>query len=292
MEKLEWPRNFLGGSLEEKEIAAYLNRILKSFMPYCSNLKHFLSEAEIHPVDRWWEMYLGNVMLNNGFRLDKASQKGPDLMILLENQKKLWIEAVSVEGGDSIPTQAIPTGAVPDEPYLLRLTSGICYKNQKINGYLKKGIIGPDDFVVIAINVGKFSFWGGDGPFHPAISKVAFGIGKFAFRWSVENGKPKVSPRGFHQERPTVIKKPEITVSTNIFSQPEYDSVSALMFSRTNPLYMPEKGEDITTAYNPLAKNKMSEDFFGFGKRCFVGENQVRYQKNENGLWVDDKNRI
>jgi hypothetical protein len=266
----------------------YLNRLLNKYSPYCQGLKKFLIEAKTDPVGCWWEMFLANSMIENGFKLEKAPAKGPDIKISLNSNKTLWIEAVSITGGDTIRTDFIPNGSVPEEPYLLRLTSGIHDKKEKMLGYLKDGVVKVGDFFIIAVNTGKFSFFGGGGPFYPAIAKVAFRIGPYALSWSIQDGKGAGDPKGFHQVRPVIKKKQETEISTNLFSQAEYSLISALMYSSQNFGIEPESSA-ITTVYNPVATNKLSEDFFGFGRRCFVHENIVKFEKLDNEQWVDAK---
>ncbi len=285
LENIKWPNNPFRAFHDANEIQKYFDEMLQNYLPFCQNSHKFLKEIEVDPMACLWEVYLAKVMLEKGFRLEKAPPKGPDIKVLLDNKKLLWIEAVAVDGDDRVRTDFSPNGGVDEEGYLLRLTSGIRDKKKKIIGYIKDGVVGPDDFCVIAINTGKFRFFGGSGPYYPAIAKVAYMIGRFSVKWPIEDGKAVGEPEGFHPRRLSILKKGKVPISSNLFSQDEYKPISAFIYSGQN-FGLSKNGENITTAYNPLATNKLNEELFKFGKRCFVSENHVLYEKYENGKWI------
>jgi hypothetical protein len=278
-----------------KEIAAnvviknYLDTLLKTYWPFCQNAKKFINEIKIDLIGCWWEMFLANLMIEKGFVLEKTPPKGPDIKVRLNDGKVLWIEAIAISDGEK-PANLIPDELdgffIDEEPFLLRLTSGIHDKKIKMLGYLKDGIVKKEDFFIIAVNTGKFSFFDLD-LHYPAIAKIVFKIGALALEYKVKDGKADGEPIGFHQVRPTINKK-NTPISANLFLSPEYSGVSALIYSKNNFWNMPTS-DNVITVYNPTALNKLSEDFFDFGKRCFVRKNEVLYQMKENGSWIKSR---
>lgn len=142
-----------------------------------------------------WEAMLYWHFKNNGVvycagRVTKAGQNGPDLCIDL-NGRRLWIEAVAATP-TGVPSEWLaPISGVeftarslPHEEMLLRYTSVLADKKTQLTERIAKGIIGPDDAYVIAVNGCMLSFWR-DGHSHgitgwPFIVEAVLPIGPLA----------------------------------------------------------------------------------------------------------------
>lgn len=113
----------------------------------------------MNPQQRWWEMYLSWCLFKiNGFNGIACDGEGPDFCIGLDG-RKLWIEAIAVRSGEGAnEVQRAPEGqamTVPIDKIILRFTSAFEEKVRKIKSYKNKGIIGQDDYVIVAINMGE-----------------------------------------------------------------------------------------------------------------------------------------
>src|ERR1700687_2316210 len=116
-------------------------------------------KAAQHFHQAFWEMYLAASLLEVGLPLlprteRKSPSSGPDLLIA----PNIWVEAIAVTPGagpDAVPDHSNDFGKaydVPDRELRLRLVSGMTEKRNKFESYRKKGLVGPDDVCVIAIN--------------------------------------------------------------------------------------------------------------------------------------------
>jgi hypothetical protein len=123
--------------------------------------KHFVSELSSGKketlLQRVWEMMLARHLDGLGYKVTSADE-GPDFRIEHDG-KILWVEAICplpkgvprdyVEGPK--PGE-FKVGDVPHDEVLLRWTSAINEKRKKLDIYRKKGIVGPNDAYVIAVN--------------------------------------------------------------------------------------------------------------------------------------------
>ena len=140
------------------DIKEYCMDLWENFTPYADPL--FVQEFAIQPHQRFWEMYLGASLLNQGYHLKKRlSDEGPDIH-LIEDDIIIWIEATVAgegKGVDSVPTLKEYTSFVPipEENIILRYANAISEKFKKLKGYLRKGIVKPSDGYVIGINGGE-----------------------------------------------------------------------------------------------------------------------------------------
>lgn len=115
---------------------------------------------------RYWqflsEALLGHELLDAGLEV-QPSRDGPDFLVMHEG-RKIWIEVICPEP-TGVPENWLghePNRRVtfPHEAILLRWASAIKEKTEKLLGnpekmklgYLKKGVVGPDDSYVIAVN--------------------------------------------------------------------------------------------------------------------------------------------
>ena len=126
-----------------QESKSFCEKLWEKFEPYADG--HFLSEIKSDEKfqDRFWEMHLGNVLLEKGFNIS-SKNKGPDFKIDLNGQI-IWIEAITASNGkknkeDSLKKRILDENfhVINEEKVSLRLTNAISIKNQKIKNYLKK----------------------------------------------------------------------------------------------------------------------------------------------------------
>lgn len=167
-------------------VREYCDELLAHHLQFCGD-PHFCREASEQPLQRWWEMYVSWLMGTvNNLSLLRASSNAPDVCVDMKDGRKLWIEAISVTPGTGNNEVTRPpigqVGTLPVDKIVLRYTSGFAEKAAKIKTYIKAGVIGPTDSVIIAINSGgmRDSDLADQDP--PLAIKALFGVGDAAMR--------------------------------------------------------------------------------------------------------------
>jgi hypothetical protein len=168
---------------------------------------------------------------------------GPDFL-LIEKGQKIWIEVICPEphGVSSEWLTSIPTGEIrvvdfPHEDIILRWTSAIKEKAEKllgsfdgaVRGYLERGIVEPDDAYIIAVNGcqlrhGPFPALLGISQF-PFAAEAVFAIGPYQIRIDRET----LEQTGVgHQHRPLLSKPKGAPVPAYTFLDARFKPISAI----------------------------------------------------------------
>lgn len=257
------------------EVKKSLDKLWGWYSPFADALFKKEFQRDFHA--RFWEMYLTCTLLKNKYTVDERTNgisKRPDISISYDGLP-IWIEAVTPSSGaEKNPDRLIDTlegsniGEVifedlPEEQIILRYRSAIEDKYKKYAEYLKDGIINAKDCYIIAVNNSKFPKQLPDSD-PPLIVKSVFPIGHPSLKIDAKSGMLMESGytlRGF------VKKSTGIEITTNIFLDSRYSSLSGILFSNTDAVNCPDKpGSEFILVHNPLAINKLPKGFFSFGK--------------------------
>ena len=122
---------------------------------------------------------------------------------------------------------------------------------------------------VVAVNGRSIRSWVSDGSI-PYVVQAVYPFGLPYVTLDRQSGT--VVGEG-HTYRPSLTKSNRAPVSTDIFLNPEYASVSAVLYSRAdaaNPL--PAFGHDFILVHNYKAENPLPRGFLGFGREYAVVE--------------------
>jgi hypothetical protein len=248
----------------------------------------------------FWELDLANSMLENGVALvEKTRSKGPD--IVCRSTPNVYVEAIVATPGDPSHPDSVPsilndvTWDVPHDQFILRLRNAIEVKTGKRNEYLEKGILADTDPYVIAINSAPID----SSRLEMAVPDILRAVLPFGDEYvTIDLPTGDAVGGGFHH-RPVIFKTkrppddpaataasdadrpsgsgPEVPpekspVSTTVFQSPEYDGVSAVLFSCCDEVNRPNlPGAELTLIRNPRAtKNPVPENFFGFGREYVI----------------------
>jgi hypothetical protein len=209
---------------------------------------------------RFWEMYLTCTLIRNSYNVvPKKKNKGPDIQIRF-NSIVVWIEAVTPTCGDLTKPDSVPqpkssiAQRVPDEQMTLRYCSAI---RDKYVNYLKYDMVKMDECYIIAINSCKMPWAGDYDPPRIVRSVLPFG-------WptvTLDTAARKIINRG-NQFRGNIEKTGGKKVATDIFLDTEYGRISAVMSSNVNFCNLTQNmGDDFIIVLNPLALNKLPDDF-------------------------------
>lgn len=219
------------------------------FKPYAD--AHFLEELRSGQPgkfqQRYWEMYLGNWLIERGFKLLPPRAEGPDVAIQLPD-RRVFFEAIAPGPGDGpdrvpdvepqpwTPGEKLEAREVPSGPIVLRWTSAFHVKAQKLREYLDSGIIAPTDSCVIAINSCQLGVFGFDGiSTFPAAVEAVYPVGPQQVHFTV--GQPEKTTVDL-KHRPAVEKLNKSTVATTPFMNKEFAHVSAVLATHKDDAHM------------------------------------------------------
>jgi len=247
--------------------------------------RDFPQEFRRHMHSRYWEMYLTATLGQRGKNLE-CPKPGPDILVH-EDLRRIWIEAVAPSQGaegseDRVPDMPpINTNQYyPEEAIILRYRAAMSEKHQKYKKYLEEGIVSAGDACVIAINSSNIdtAFVGGTVPH---IVQTVFPIG--CLRLHLRGADFKVVGAD-HSYRATLRKVSGSRVDTDIFLNPDYSLLSAVLFSNRSVFGRPmQLGEEFILVHNPIAVNPLRFGWLGFGieytAKC--GDGGVELTKTE-----------
>ena len=107
----------------------------------------------------------------------------------------------------------------------------------------------------------------------PDIVRAVLPFGDRVIRFNPVTGEELGS--GF-EYRPAVLKANRSPVPTTLFQNPEYDGISAILYSPWDEINRPDDlGAGFTVIRNPRASNPIPEGFFKFGREFVITEGAV-----------------
>lgn len=268
----DWP--------QKKAAKEFVENLWATYEPYADY--NFPDQIQRNFHARFWEMYLTCTLLDQGFKLN-CPKPGPD--ILISGNRKIWIEAVAPTAGDPSKPDSVPEAKfeesaqfmssrgqrVPDEQIILRYRSAIAEKFDHLyTEYVANGIDSNHDSYVVALNGQRVGFSQHD-VYPPRILRSLFPIGHEEVIAELDaNETMKIVGNRF-QFRPEIKKASGADVSTSIFLSPDYENLSAVLFSSVDVVNRPGRmGQDFILVHNPLAKNPLPNGFFKLGKEYTI----------------------
>jgi hypothetical protein len=196
---------------------------------------------------RYWEMYLTTFLIREGYAVCCPKPDGLDVGIEFEG-RPVWFEATSpTRGKDGAPDQvpALVAGGdeavareVPNESMVLRYLNSISTKYKcQFKKWLGRGIVGPDDAFVIAINPRRLDSDIADTD-PPRILQAAFTWGS---PYIIINTDTLRTVDSGYQFRDAITKASGKPVPTGVFHLDEYAGLSGLLCSRVDAVNKPEE---------------------------------------------------
>lgn len=200
---------------------------------------------------------------------------GPDLCIE-HGDRKIWIEFICPEPNEELRDHDWLTfeknkcSEMPHEMMLLRWTSAIKEKSEKLlgkkdcdskpsrKGYLEKGIVGPRDSYVIAVNSKQLR--GDRNACLYGISQLPFAVeavfpvGPLQLRIDRET---RSVVRTDYQDRPYVKNENDADVPAFTFLDKEFKEVSAIWATDFDDLSIIGSPKELAVVHNPLAVNPL-----------------------------------
>lgn len=263
-----------------KDAKMLTETLWRRYQPYAD--RNFERQIRRDFDARFWEMYLGCTLMDKGYEIVRKTSKnaGPDIKVKHKGNI-IWIEAIAPTSGnknssdrvlDSVITNPPTAQEVPDKEIILRYRAAIEEKYNKYFGYLKIPIITEGDFYIIAINGCRIPF--SETDFNPP--RILRSVLPFGFpQVTYDKVSMQIISQGF-QYRTTVSKASGSTVQTDIFLDPYYKHISAVLFSNANVFALTKSmRDDFITVHNPLA-HPLPDDFLSFSHQW-----KVELQGNE-----------
>jgi len=249
--------------------------------------KNFSEEIKHNFSARYAEMYIAGTLIDRlSLNVFHPSDEGLDFYI---KDMDCWAEIVTstdgVAGNSNTLTETELDIATdyPEEKVILRLTNAFSSKADKARADINKGLIKPDQPIIICISGGGMServpMYTSGG--YPQIAKAVLPIGDLMY-WIDEKSRG-ITRREF-KYRASVRKitdSGEREIKTDFFLDERYSHVSAVMYSWANawnPLSRKNWGQDFYIIHNPLANNQLTPGSFHCGKEFMVSANETSFK--------------
>lgn len=270
--KLKWIRD----DPTRKHERDVLEMLWTRFEPYADvNFKTAIaSDFQSH----FWEMYLAVTFLDLGFRLrprHEMGKEGPDICITMP-ETNIWIEAIACGTSPDDNAESENGFESVDESVILRYTSAIAEKFKKYREYQHTGILSISAPYLIAVNGFHILFSAPDNASSnmiPDILKAVMPIGSYMMMQNVETMQVAKNFYGYRKE---IIKSSGAPVPTNIFPNPEYAGISAILFSNIDISNLPDKyGDDFGFFRNQIAINPLPAGWLKIGAEYRLEGNKI-----------------
>jgi hypothetical protein len=266
-----------------KDAKMFTESLWKRYQPYADC--NFVEQIRRDFNARFWEIYLACTLMDKGYEITRKAKKnaGPDIRVKHKGNI-VWIEATAPTSGDQSSGDRVPelvitnpptAQRVPEEQIILRYRAAIKAKyDYKYFEYLKSGIIHEEDFYIIAINGCRVS--SSEIDFNPP--RIVRTVLPFGYPQVTINQVSKQIISEGYQYRATINKASGSTVRTDIFLDPDYKHISAVLLSNADVFnHTKSMGDDFIIVHNPLA-HPLPNDFLNFGQqwKAELRGNEVR----------------
>ena len=245
---------------EERQLHDMLQEMWSQYEPYADP---DFRQGFARDVDgRFWEMYLGCTLLNEGRKLlpkaDRQRDGGQPDLCVLEEDRRIWIEAITPDEGAPGPDQLIrpvPVNeggglvAAPVRQAHLRMSGAFWTKAQKIDKYIEQDVIAPEDARIIAISASRFGAYVTEQPL-PLILSTLFPIGEAYVTIDRQTGN--VVEEGFNAA--PEIHREGNPVPRTAFLDERFADISGVIWSRIGLGNLSRRVRPITYVHNPMAR--------------------------------------
>jgi len=257
------------------EDRVFVESLWQMYRPYADT--NFRSDARHHFNEQFWEMYLGCTLLEHGFRISSGGSIGPEFYSTIQHQR-CWFEAIAPSAGcgpDAVPDvrYGAPVATqVPADEIILRLRHGIHEKHQKYSHDCKAGVVVSDEPYIIGINSKRIRTILSD-PEIPFIVKSVLPFGDLTVVIDIHEHRIVDS---FHSHRDVITKQSGSPVSTDVFENPVYAGISAVLYSNVDAANYPDLfGADFKVVHNPMAANPIPRGILNFGVEYWVEDGEL-----------------
>jgi hypothetical protein len=263
----------------EQQLRALVQEMWADYEPYADQ---DFRQGFARDVDgRFWEMYLGCTLLDAGRTLlpvaDRQRDGGQPDLCVLDNDRRIWIEAITPDEGAPGPDQIVRPvpineggglAAAPIRQAQLRTSSAFWTKAQKITRYIQHGVIAPEDTRIIAISASRFGAYVTEHPL-PLIMTTLFPIGDAII--TIDRDTGDVLEQGF-QAAPLIHRECN-PIPRTAFLDERFAEISGVIWSRVGLGNLSREVRPITYVHNPFAQVPLPANW-GIWDREFVTTRQ------------------
>jgi hypothetical protein len=257
---------------------AFTELLWESYHPFAD--PNFQTDAKNHFLQRFWEMYLHCAFEENGLKPQRVGSEGPEFFFM-HSGKKIWVEAIAPgpgTGDDAVPENPGDgqVRVMPTEKILLRFTQALRDKFVKYQKDRSKGIISPNDYVLLCINSRGIP----DAPYGaelPYFIKAFLPLGNAQISINLKSG---LASSAGHEYRNVIRKKIGSPVSTDSFLSPETSAFIGILHSSVDCANRPERlGRDFSVLHNPMSLEPFDEALFGWCEQFRVADDFIRISR-------------
>lgn len=252
---------------------AYLEKLWADGAPYVDADAPDKATRDLASV--FWELELGNAFRTAGLqlieraRLAYKNNKGPDLFI--DGDSGTWVEAIVVRRGDGPDALQSPelnrVSNYDPDPLILRLLWAIKEKGKKIRVYRDAGIIKAGQAVVIAIS-GVMLPNRNRVITPPAIVRAVYAVNNLVVEIDLAR-----QVEGEHvQYRSRVMRKSGKKKATDVFLNPEFSHLSAVLFDESFLTDQAPSGTGFKIVHNFQAQTALPDRWFPRGSEYWWRE--------------------
>ena len=244
--------------IEIERLYNYLEKIILELQPFLD--KNFIARLSSDSAfaDRLYELYFISALKNNNLSLEHKSDAGLDIWI---NDISGWGEFVCAHNTEEMKKNNILGEAriVDPNETLLRITSVLKTKSDKILDDLSKGRVEDNQPIIIFLSTGQLIDW---RPMNPKGDICSF------VRAVLPISEPTLMINMSTKESQLCrkyqfgIPKKNVVVENDFFLEKQNELISAVVFSYCsiynrfdNPSSSFKDGDDFIVVHNPLAKN-------------------------------------
>lgn len=262
-------------SLVEQQLRAMLQEMWTRYGPYAD--PDFRNGFARDVDGRFWEMYLGCTLLEEGRTLlpvvERQREGGQPDLCVLDDGRRIWIEAITPNEGAPGPDQIVRPVPVnegggfveaPIRQAQLRTSSAFLTKARKIGRYIEQGVIAPEDTRIIAISASRFGHYVPEQPL-PLIMTTLFPIGD-AFV-TIDRDTGDILEEGFRAA--PLIQRERNPIPRTAFLDEHFADISGVIWSRVSLGNMSRQVRQITYVHNPMAQIPLPTNW-GVWDREFV----------------------
>jgi len=243
----------------EREIRDALDEMWAVFEPFAD--ADFVPAFAHDPDARFWELFLGYSLLQDGRQLLSAEERGrreglPDICVV-DGDSRTWIEAIAPSLGAAGPDQIVPPipldqgGVVigaPERQVHLRITSALYTKSVTFQRYMERGVVHADDVRLVAVGASRWGRLASDRP--PSALHAVFPVGDQFARCNLDTGE--AIEEGFQTS--WTIPRQNGDIERTAFLGDEYTHISGLVWSRAGIGNYHRQQRPISLIHNPVAQ--------------------------------------
>jgi len=258
-------KHYRENNVAEERISAIVSYFAEKFEMYMQYVDDDF-EKRLHGnefLSRMSELYFVEALLESGLNITHKSNEGLDIWI---NDIKGWGEFVAATDSKDMEHKKYEVRTIKDEDSLLRMTSVVNTKFNKVRADIAKGLIAENEPVILFLSLS--SMWD-RFPMNPEGDVCSYLRALFPISAPYVELNITRNTSELKRKYELGLPKNGSSIENDYFLKEENSMISAVVFSYSSIFHGFEKhekpfksGEDFVIAHNPLAKNPIQTGLF------------------------------